>query len=97
MCGRPHEFKSFGNDFGGRIDCVHLSGLWSRHVSTGPDQVRDPVPSNLVALDAKSERVIRILGSTDRHLHLVVLFRPGIAACVNRRLNVTPPLFALSI
>jgi hypothetical protein len=45
MCGRPLGCKRENENFDGRIDCDHVSGLLTRLMTAGPDGVRDPVPN----------------------------------------------------
>jgi hypothetical protein len=52
MCGRPLGCKRENENFDGRIDCDHVSGLLTRLMTAGPDGVRDPVPNTWAASKA---------------------------------------------
>src|SRR5271165_402816 len=49
-CKRKNEYSD------GRIDCDHVSGLFTRLMTAGPDGVRDPVPNTDAALKAVATR-----------------------------------------
>ena len=62
MCGRPLGCKSFVENFDGRIDCEHVSGLCRRGtMSAGPDGIRDPAPNSFAA--SKAGTLIGFSGS----------------------------------
>src|SRR5664279_3980033 len=70
----------------GRIDCDHVSGLFTRRMSAGPDGVRDPVPNNsatskagtLIGVSGSSVRPIVIsFSSSSRHQRAVLLVTDG--------------------
>src|SRR4051794_8364843 len=79
MCGRPLGCKRENEKSDGRIDCDHVSGLFSRRMTAGPDGIRDPAPNTSATLTSLcTKRVLWIVGSTERHL--IQLFHPGITA-----------------
>jgi transposase-like protein len=79
MCGRPLGCKRENEKSDGRIDCDHVSGLFSRRMTAGPDGIRDPAPNSSATLTSLcTKRVLWIVGSTERHL--IQLFHPGINA-----------------
>ena len=79
LCGRPLGFKSESENSDGRIDCDHVSGLLARHHDRWPRCGPRSSPKQSGGLEGRdSNRVLWIVGSTDRHL--TQLFHPGINA-----------------
>jgi hypothetical protein len=83
MCGRLLGCKRENEKSDGWVDCGHVSGLFTRRMTAGPDGIRDPVPNTRAALKSLcTKRVLWIVGSTERHL--IQLFHPGINAQCRR-------------
>jgi len=83
MCGRPLGCKSFDENSDGRIDCEHVSGLSTRHHVRWPRWSPRSSPKQFCDLESRhANRVLWIIGSTDRHL--IQLFHPGINARLRR-------------
>ena len=83
MCGRPRGFKSLEENFDGRFDCDHVSGLLTRHHDRWPRWGSRSGPKQSSGFESHwFQRVLRIVGSTDRHL--CQLFHPGIHAWFSR-------------
>src|ERR1700679_2634615 len=84
MCGRPLGCKSFDENFDGRIDCEHVSGLLTRHTVRWPRWNPRSSPKQFCGFESRhANRVLWIIGSTDRHL--IQLFHPGINARFRRQ------------
>jgi hypothetical protein len=79
MCGRPLGCKSFDENSDVRIDCEHVSGLLTRHDVRWPRWNPRSSPKQFCGFESRhANRVLWIIGSTDRHL--IQLFHPGINA-----------------
>jgi hypothetical protein len=72
---RPLRCKSLEENFDGRIDSDHVYGLLLRLMTAGPDEVRVWSQTIERLREPWFQRVLRIIGSTDRHL--VQLFHPA--------------------
>jgi hypothetical protein len=57
VCGRSLGFKSFEKNSDGRVDCDHVSGLFTRFMTAGPDGVRDEISIELQAKDPEVNRL----------------------------------------
>jgi len=80
---RPLGFEGFVENFDGRIDCDHLSGLLTRHHDRWPRWVPRSSPKQSGGLEGRdTKRVLWIVGSTDRHL--IQLLHPGTLARLRR-------------
>jgi hypothetical protein len=76
MCGRPLGCKSFEENSDGRIDCEHVSGLLTRYEVRWPRWVPRSSPKQFCGFKSRhANRVLWIIGSTDRHL--IQLFHPA--------------------
>ena len=79
VCGRPLGCKSFTENSDGRVDCEHVSGLLTRHDVRWPRWSPRSSPKQFCGFESRhANRVLWIIGSTDRHL--IQLFHPGINA-----------------
>ncbi len=69
MCGRPLRCKSFEENSDGRVDCEHVSGLLTRHHVRWPRWGPRSSPKQFCGFESRhANRVLWIIGSTDRHL-----------------------------
>ena len=76
MCGRPLGCKSFEENSDGRVDCEHVSGLLTRHHVRWPRWGPRSSPKQFCGFESRhANRVLWIIGSTDRHL--IQLLHPG--------------------
>ena len=92
MCGRPLGCKKRNEKSDGRVDCDHVFGLLMRRHDRWPRWGPRSSPKQRRSFESRgTERVLWIVGSTDRHL--IQLFHPGIDARFRRLLAVAdkPP------
>ena len=76
MCGRPLGCKSFEENSDGRVECEHVSGLLTRHHVRWPRWGPRSSPKQFCGFESRhANRVLWIIGSTDRHL--IQLLLPG--------------------
>jgi len=79
----------------GRVDCDHVSGLLTRRHDRWPRWGPRSNPKQRRGFESHgTERVLWIVGSTDRHL--IQLSHPGIDARVRPRANARDPARASS-
>src|ERR1019366_72780 len=75
--------KRFVENSDGRIDCEHVCGLSTRHHVRCPGWNPRSSPKQFRGFESRhANRVLWIIGSTDRHL--IQLFHPGINARLRR-------------